>query len=187
LGRRCQPIKQWASPLFTRKVNSEEEEGSGGGEGRKLTCVGSRCCWRRWRWQDAAVADGEGVGDDGSHSFFPCFFFSSSFFFLFLSLRSLLSIPILLLSSFSLSLSFFLALPSPVFIGKKQGRERTGRPLCCRPSNTRKALGYVGVFLKGKMAVTEEEKIFFFPCFARPGEEEDPQCRLKQHYLGLFF
>jgi hypothetical protein len=48
-------------------------------------------------------------------------------------------------------------------------------------------LGYVGVFLKGKMAVTEEEKIFFFPCFARPGEEEDPQCRLKQHYLGLFF
>jgi hypothetical protein len=37
------------------------------------------------------------------------------------------------------------------------------------------------------MAVTEEEKIFFFPCFARPGEEEDPQCRLKQHRLGPFF
>jgi hypothetical protein len=167
-------------------VNSEEEEGGGGGEGRKLTCGGSRYCWRRWRWQDAAVADGGGVGDDGLHSFFPCFFFSSCFF-SFLSLGCLLSIPILLLSSFSLSLSFFLALPSPVFIGKKQGRERTGRPLCCRPSNTWKALGYVGVFLKGKMAVTEEEKIFFFPCFARPGEEEDPQCRLKQHYLGPFF
>jgi hypothetical protein len=37
------------------------------------------------------------------------------------------------------------------------------------------------------MAVTEEEKIFFFPCFARPGEEEDPQYRLKRHRLGLFF
>jgi hypothetical protein len=29
-------------------------------------------------------------------------------------------------------------------------------------------------------------KIFFFPCFVRPGEEEDPQCRSKQHRLGLF-
>jgi len=114
-------------------------------------------------------------------------FSSLLLFFSFFSLGSLLSVPILLLSSFSLSLSFFLALPSPIFIGKKQGRERTGRPLCCRHSNTWKALGCVGVFLKGKMAVIEEEKIFFFPCFARPGEEEDPQCRLKQHYLGPFF
>ena len=64
---------------------------------------------------------------------FFCFFVSSSVF-PFFSLGSLLFIPILLLSSFSLSLSFFLALPSPVFIGKKQGRERMGRPLCCRPS-----------------------------------------------------
>jgi len=45
---------QLASPLFTCNVNSEEEdaeeeEGGGGGEGRRLTCGGSRCCWRRWR------------------------------------------------------------------------------------------------------------------------------------------
>jgi len=26
----------------------EEGEGGGGGEGRRLTCGGSRCCWR-WR------------------------------------------------------------------------------------------------------------------------------------------
>jgi hypothetical protein len=92
-------------------VNSEEEEGSGGGEGRKLTCVGSRCCWRRWRWQDAAVADGEGVGDDGSHSFFPCFFFSSSFFFFFyLSVLSSLSLFYSSLLSLYPSLSFLLSL-----------------------------------------------------------------------------
>jgi hypothetical protein len=27
------------------------------------------------------------------------------------------------------------------------------------------------------MVVKEEEKIFFFPCVMRPGEEEDPQCQ----------
>jgi hypothetical protein len=37
------------------------------------------------------------------------------------------------------------------------------------------------------VAVIEEEKIFFFPRFARPGEEEDPQCRSKRHRFGLFF
>jgi hypothetical protein len=32
---------------------------------------------------------------------------------------------------------------------------------------------------------TKEEKIFFFPCFARLGEEERLQCRSKQHHFGL--
>jgi len=29
---------------------------------------------------------------------------------------------------------------------------------------------------EGKVVRNRGEKIFFFPCFARPGEEEDPQC-----------
>jgi len=47
-------------------------------------------------------------------------------------------------------------------------------------------MGCVGVFLKGSRRLFEGRdggdrgrKIFFFPCFARPGEEEDPQCRSK--------
>jgi hypothetical protein len=92
------------------KDAEEEEEGVGGGEGKRLTCSGSQCCWRRWRWQDVATGDGGGVSDDGSHRFFPVF---SSRLLFFSTLGSLLSIPILLLSSFSLFLfivffSFFL-------------------------------------------------------------------------------
>jgi hypothetical protein len=34
---------------------------------------------------------------------------------------------------------------------------------------------------------TKEEKIFFFPCFAHPKEEEKLQCRSKQHRFGLSF
>jgi len=96
LGRRCQPIKQWASPLFTCSVNSgeedaEEEEGGGEGEGRRLTYGGSRCCWQRWRWTDTTAGGSGGAGDDGSHRFFPCFFlfvfllFFFFFYFFFLS------------------------------------------------------------------------------------------------------
>jgi len=55
-------------------------------------------------------------------------------------------------------------------------------------------MGCVGVFLKGSRRLFEGRdggdrgrKIFFFPCFARPGEEEDPQCRSKRHRFGLFF
>jgi len=56
--------------------DAEEEKGGGGREGRRLTYNGSLCCWRRWRWQDAAASDGGDAGDDGSHRFFPCFFLS---------------------------------------------------------------------------------------------------------------
>jgi len=52
-----------------------------------------------------------------------------------------------------------------------------GRPLCCRPSTVRPTRGKWLVsrrLFEGWMAVTEEgKKISFFPCFARPGEEED--------------
>jgi len=35
----------------SEEEDAEEEEGGGGGEGRRLTCGGSRCYWRRWRCQ----------------------------------------------------------------------------------------------------------------------------------------
>jgi hypothetical protein len=95
------------------KDAEEEEEGVGGGEGKRLTCSGSQCCWRRWRWQDVATGDGGGVSDDGSHRFFPVF---SSRLLFFSTLGSLLSIPILLLSSFSLFLFIVFFFFFPVFL-----------------------------------------------------------------------
>jgi hypothetical protein len=41
--------------------------------------------------------------------------------------------------------------------------------------------------LKGKAVENRGRKIFFFPCFARPEEEEDQQCRSKHHRFGLPF
>jgi hypothetical protein len=122
------------------------------------------------------------------------------FFFFFLSFGlSPLSFFFCSVSS-SLLLLFFLG--PPVFIGKNRGGTWLGWPLCCRPKNcprntsppsslTRGKLrasgGGVGVFLKREMAVIEEKKIFFFfPCFARPGEEGDPQCLQNDTVLGFF-
>jgi len=49
----------------------------------------------------------------------------------------------------------------------------------------------VGIFLKlseKRRGVQKQgRKFFFFPCLARLGEEEDSQCRSKQHHLALFF
>jgi len=158
---------------------------------------GSWCCWRQWRWQDIAASDDGGADDDGSHRFFLCFFsvFSSLLLLFFLSRFSplypysaplfFLSIPLLCtlpfcslflvllfspsLLSLVLLLSFFyFALSSPVFIGKKQGRERPGWPLCCRPSTVPPICGklrasggsLVGVFLghRGKRRRWEQGK-----------------------------
>jgi hypothetical protein len=66
------------------------------------------------------------------------------------------------------------------------------------PSNTWKVslwqVGLVGVFLKGSRRLFEGRddgdrgrKIFFFPCFARPGEEKDPQCLQIGTVLGFSF
>jgi hypothetical protein len=72
------------------------------------------------------------------------------------------------------------------------------------PSNTWKVsfwqVWLVGVFLKGSRCLFEGRdggdrgrKIFFFPCFARPGEEENPQCRqngtvsIPSLYFSFFF
>jgi hypothetical protein len=40
---------------------------------------------------------------------------------------------------------------------------------------------------EGKAVRNRGEKIFFFPCFARPGEEEDPQCLQKGAVSAPFF
>jgi hypothetical protein len=48
----------------------------------------------------------------------------------------------------------------------------------------------VGVFLMFRRERERREvgeKIFFFSCLARLGEEEDPQYRSKRHRLGPFF
>jgi len=96
-----------------------------------------------------------------------------------------------------LSLSFCSLFPC--FYRQKTGERETGWPLCCHPSiapPTRGKLSasggsLVSVFLmlfRGKKSVkTGGRKIFFFPFFARPGEEEDPQCCSKRQCFGLFF
>jgi hypothetical protein len=109
---------------------------------------------------------------------FLVFSFSSSFFFSFSSLGYLLSIPILLLSSFSLflfSALLFFALSSPVFRGKNRGERGRGGHCAVVPPTRGKlwaSRGSVGVFLKGSQRLFEgegggkqENKTFFFPCF----------------------
>ena len=44
-----------------------------------------------------------------------------------------------------------------------------------------------GVFLKEQAVENRGRTIFFFPCFARSGEEEDPKCHSKRHRFGLPF
>jgi len=111
LGRRCQPIKQWPSPMFTCNVNSgeedvEEEGGGGGGgggegEGRRLTTVAH------------GAASGGGGGRTQLLAMMvltissPIFFyFSLPFFFLF---------PLWVLSSLSLFCSSLFSLYSSLF------------------------------------------------------------------------
>jgi len=124
---------------------------------------------------------------------FPCSFsLILSALSLLFSVVSLLFFVISLLCPLSRCLFFFC---SPVFIGKNKGDIWTGRTLCCRPSTSPPTRGkWLASFWKGSasfwkesVAVTKEEKIFFFPCFTRPGEEEDSQCRSKWHCFGLSF
>ena len=194
---------------WTVEASSEGEEGRREGRGNWLVVAaveahGGASWWRRcWRQN--------GGGSRRRSSLFSplllCIFFSflplffSSFF-----LSVFNSFPFLLCSS----LSFFLLLPPSVFIGKNRGGEKTpttptkgvGWPLCSRP---RTALGVHPLFfyhVAGKWGVLsasfwvglkkrgrekQGKEIFFFPCLARPGEEEDPQCRSKRHRSGLCF
>jgi len=118
----------------------------------------------------------------------PLFFFPFfCTFFLFFLVSSFLP-PSLLLSLFFFFSPFFFNPLFPCFYRQKTRERDWGGAVCCRPSNTWKVFmgkwGWsasfwegVDVFLKREMAVTEEEKIFFFPCVVHPGEEEDPQCQ----------
>jgi len=73
---------------------------------------------------------------------------------------------------------------------------RGARPLCFSPcgshgSELRQVEGLCRrlfkAFIKSRRREKQWNEIFFFPCLARPGEQEDPQCRSKRHRLGLFF
>jgi len=138
--------------------------------------------------------------------FFILFSASSSLFFSVFSLFSLLLLSSLLFVFFSLpsSLSILSHFFSSPPLLQKQGRDMAGvatvLPPLHHPSNTWKVslwqVGLVGVFLKGSQHLFEGRddgdrgrKIFFFPCFTHPGEEEDPQCRQNSTVLfpSLFF
>jgi hypothetical protein len=100
-------------------------------------------------------------------------------------------------------------LSPPIFIGKNRGRDGRGGHCSASPGPSkgcvpsvfhRPVVGHrsefmqVGLwstsfwcFQRKKEKKVGEKKIFFFPCLARPGEEEDPQWRLKRHRFRLFF
>ena len=181
-------LEQW------RHGRDEAEEKR---RGERLTCGGCNigCATRgdrRRRWW-FAVAGGAVLLLSLSPLFFSllCFFFLFSasplsfLFFLFSSLPSLLC-----------SCFFF---GPPIFIGKNKRGTWLGWTLCYHPKNysrntsppssrTRGKLraSGVNVFFKREIAVTGRQ-IFFFPYFACPGEEEDPQCLHNGTVLGFSF
>jgi len=123
-------------------------------------------------------------------------FFSSSF-----GLPLLFSLLSLLFSALSFLFPPHFSRALPVFIGKTGEIEARGGHYAIAPKIARGThlpllqhvesfgqVGLVDVFLRESWQwKTEEEKIFFFPCFARPGEEKRLQCRSKRHRFGLFF
>jgi len=129
-----------------------------------------------------------------------CFSSLSSLFFILFSASSFFFLLVFPLSC-ALSLlfsSFFFALSFPVFIGKKQGRERRGRPLCCRPSNTWKALGKWGwcrclfekestSFWRGRRWKTEEEKSSSSTASRIQGKKKTYSAIQKGTVSGFFF
>ena len=137
-----------------------------------VVCGGRRCCW------GAEGGRGGGASPSSSSPSSASFFFFPSLSFVPLSFCFSISL-------FPLFLGLFFSFPFPCFYRQKQGRETwLGWPLCCRPSTVRPTRGKWLVsrrllegrrrLFEGWMAMTEEgRKIFFFPCFVRPGEEED--------------
>ena len=118
------------------------------------------------------------------------FFFSSFSVLSPFSLYSLSYLFLCPLSSVFSAPSFFLVL-SLVFIGKTGEREAGGGH-CAATPKTRGKLRASGVgqrLFEREMAVENRgrKKIFFFPCFARPGEEEDIWCHSKRHHFCFFF
>jgi hypothetical protein len=185
--------------------NAEEEDECGGGEARRLTCGGIEAVLMAAatllsRWRDRS---GQRCSVFFSSFSLLCFSLfsassSSSFFFFRFFLYSALS---LLFSSFFFVpsvLSLWSCLP---YIYRKTG-ERHGwgghcaaappQPVQHVESFLGKWVSLVGVFFmlfRGRKSVkTGGRKIFFFPYLARPGEEEDPQCRQNSTvWASLFF
>ena len=144
--------------------------------------------------------------------FLPCFFSFSSFFLLLLYF--FLSLPFFFFSS---SPPFLLYLPLYLQTktwGKKptssvqswhRGRAATVQPPmtaqgacplyfspCGRPRVELRQVGGLcrrlfKAFRERRRREKQWTESFFFPCLARPGEQEDPQCLSKRHRLGLFF
>jgi len=140
---------------------------------------------RQRRWWLAVAAAALVFFFSLSPLFFVLFFLSV--FSAFPLLLSLFYSP-LLLTCFP-SLFFHLFCP-PCFYRKKQGRDMAGAatvpsPLH-RPSNTWKVFFWASgvgrrLFEREMVVENRERKIFFFPCFACTGEEENPPCRSKLH------
>jgi hypothetical protein len=138
---------------------------------------------KQQRWWFAAA--GDAAPSSSSLLCFLLFYLLLLLFFFDLLSLSLFFLSALLSPS---PVSFFLLLPC--FYKQKQGRDMAGAATVLlplhHPSNTWKVsfwqVGLVDVFLKGSQCLFEGRdggdrgrKIFFFPCFAHPGEEENPQ------------
>ena len=207
-------VTSFSSPAETCTVHVLHGEGrsESKGKGRRvyLETPQSSSGGQRWRGGSSGAGSVGGSSSVFSSSFLPIFlfflplrvFFFSSFSVLSpFSLYSLLSFPLSSLFCFFSPLLFSRALPC--IYRKNRGERGRGRPLCNHPKNcprntsppsspTRGKLRASGVgqrLFKRELAVENRgrKKIFFFPCFARPGEEEDIWCRLKRHHFCFFF
>ena len=160
-----------------------------------VVCGGRRCYW--------GAEGGRGGGaspfpsSPSSASFFFLFFSSFLFSSLLFSLPSPLCSSLVLFSLFSWSPLFFPGscfFISPVFI-EKQGRDTAGAPLCCRPSNTWKAFGQVGVlgqhlfdaFERKKVGENRGKKNLLLPLPRSSRGRRRPTVPSKRHRFGLFF
>ena len=157
----------------------------------------------KWRRLQAAVFL-------SSLLFFPsilhCFFYCPLPLLFSFSLK-LFFFPSVFRASTALSLLlFFFLLVSPVFIGKKQGGERPGRLLCCRPSTTQGAhllpflqhvesFGQVGVlgrrlfdaFKRKKIGENRGKKNLLLPLLHASRGRRRPTVSFKTAPFGLFF
>jgi len=196
------PCEQWP-PLFTCYVNCE------GMAGTKQERKKGRRVDLRWLQPLAVLLEATGGGAGGSRWPTVLFFFSLSsvfrsllrFFSSSFGLPLLFSLLSLLFSALSFLFPPHFSRALPVFIGKTGEIEARGGHYAIAPKIARGThlpllqhvesfgqVGLVDVFLRESWQwKTEEEKIFFFPCFARPGEEKRLQCRSKRHRFGLFF
>jgi len=180
-------------PLFTCYVNS------GGVAGMKQEKKEGEKGWpamARWRscWRRQATALVVPLAVCGGRRWL-----SLSLFFVLFSASSSSSSFSFGIPPLFCSLSYLLLLSlcsfSPCFYRQKTGEKEDGAATMLPLLQHVESFGQVRVLGRRlfdaleeeKSVKTKEEKIFFFPCFARLGEEKYPQCRSKRHCFGLFF